>query len=36
MAEYKEILDGLNDSKYALLKNEESLKEKQKSKLMSV
>jgi transposase len=36
IAEYKEILDGLNDSKYALLKNEESLKEKQKSKLMSV
>ncbi|MEG3864768.1 MULTISPECIES: ISL3 family transposase [unclassified Microcoleus] len=36
IAEYKEILDGLNGSKYALLKNEESLKEKQKSKLMSV
>ena len=36
IAEYKEILDGINDSKYALLKNEESLNEKQKSKLMSV
>lgn len=36
IAEYQEILDGINDSKYALLKNEESLNEKQKSKLMSV
>jgi len=36
IAEYKEILDGINDSKYALLKNEESLNEKQKSKLMLV
>lgn len=36
IAEYKEILEGLNDSKYALLKNEESLKEKQKNKLISV
>ena len=36
IAEYKEILDGIKDSKYALLKNEESLNEKQKSKLMSV
>lgn len=26
IAEYKEILEGINDSKYALLKNEESLK----------
>ena len=36
IAEYKEILDGINDSKYALLKNEENLNEKQKSKLISV
>ena len=36
IAEYKEILDGIKDSKYALLKNEESLNEKQKSKLISV
>ncbi|MBC8062554.1 MAG: ISL3 family transposase [Clostridiaceae bacterium] len=36
IAEYKEILEEINGSKYALLKNEESLKEKQKSKLMSV
>jgi transposase len=36
IAEYKEILEGINGSKYALLKNEESLKEKQKSQLMSV
>ncbi|HYZ95451.1 MAG TPA: ISL3 family transposase, partial [Nitrososphaeraceae archaeon] len=36
IAEYKEILEGIKDSKYALLKNEESLNEKQKSKLMSV
>ena len=36
IAEYKEILDGIKDSKYALLKNEESLNEKQKTKLISV
>jgi transposase len=36
MADYKERLDGINDSKYSLLKNEERLNEKQKLKLISV
>jgi transposase len=35
-AEYKEILEGINDSKYSLLKNEENLNEKQNIKLMEV
>jgi transposase len=36
IAEYKEILDGINGSKYALLKNEENLNKKQNIKLMEV
>jgi transposase len=36
MADNKERLDGINDSKYSLLKNEERLNEKQKLKLISV
>jgi transposase len=36
MADHKERLDGINDSKYSLLKNEERLNEKQKLKLISV
>ncbi|MEG4458830.1 ISL3 family transposase [Microcoleus sp. N9_A1] len=36
IAKYQEILEGINDSKYSLLKNETSLKEKQKLKLTSV
>ena len=35
-AEYQEILEGINDSKYSLLKNEENLNEKQTIKLMDV
>lgn len=35
-AEYKEILEGIKDSKYALLKNQENLNEKQNIKLMEV
>ena len=35
-AEYQEILEGLKDSKYSLLKNEENLNEKQTIKLMEV
>ena len=35
-AEYQEILEGINDSKYSLLKNEEKLNEKQTIKLMDV
>ncbi len=35
-AEYQEILEGLNDSKYSLLKNEENLNEKQTIKLREV
>jgi transposase len=35
-AEYQEILEGINDSKYSLLKNEENLNEKQTIKLMEV
>ena len=35
-AEYKEILEGINDSKYSLLKNEENLNEQQSIKLMEV
>jgi transposase len=36
MADYQERLDGINDSKYSLLKNEERLNEKQKLKLISL
>ena len=36
MADYQERLDGINGSKYSLLKNEEGLNEKQKLKLISV
>ena len=35
-AEYQEILEGINDSKYSLLKNEENLNEKQTIKLREV
>lgn len=35
-AEYQEILEGINDSKYCLLKNEENLNEKQTIKLREV
>ncbi|MEG4348070.1 ISL3 family transposase [Microcoleus sp. A003_D6] len=35
-AEHKERLEGINDSKYSLLKNEEDLNEKQNIKLMEV
>jgi transposase len=35
-AESQEILEGINDSKYSLLKNEENLNEKQTIKLMEV
>jgi len=35
-AEYQHILEGINDSKYSLLKNEENLNEKQNIKLMEV
>ena len=35
-AEYQEILEGINDSKYSLLKNEENLNEKQTLKLREV
>ncbi len=35
-AEYQEILEGINDSKYSLLKNEENLNKKQNIKLRSV
>ena len=35
-AEYQEILEGINDSKYSLLKNEENLNEKQTIKLSEV
>ena len=35
-AEYQEILERINDSKYSLLKNEENLNEKQIIKLMEV
>ena len=35
-AGYKEILEGINDSKYSLLKNEENLNEQQSIKLMEV
>ncbi|MEG4202044.1 ISL3 family transposase [Microcoleus sp. Pol12A5] len=35
-AEYQEILEGLNDSKYSLLKNKQNLNEKQTIKLMEV
>ena len=36
VAEYKEILEGINDSKYSLSKNEENLNKKQYIKLMEV
>jgi transposase len=36
IAEYKEILDGINGSKYALLKNEENLNKKQNIKLIEI
>ncbi|MEG4447213.1 transposase [Microcoleus sp. AT9_B5] len=36
VAEHQEILEGINDSKYSLLKNQENLNEKQNIKLMSV
>jgi transposase len=36
IAEYQETLDGIIYRKYALLKNENSLKKKLKSQLMSV
>ena len=35
-AEYQEILEGINDSKYSLLKNEDNLNDKQTIKLMEV
>ncbi|WP_333485293.1 transposase [Microcoleus sp. A6-D4] len=35
-AEYQQILEGINDSKYSLLKNEENLNEQQNIKLMEV
>jgi transposase len=35
-AKYQEVLEGVNDSKYSLLKNEENLNEKQNIKLMEV
>ena len=35
-AEFQEILEGINDSKYSLLKNEDNLNDKQNIKLMSV
>jgi transposase len=35
-AKYQEVLEGINDSKYSLLKNEENLNEQQNIKLMEV